>query len=682
MQLTPTSEPVRYNDAEYNGSPAGKERRKKYRHDNSKWQTDAVYLSKKIVAVDGEGLNLPDGSHSYVMLAISDQKPLIDADGLDTKRIFDYLFNHLSEFDMNVIYGGSYDSNMFMKGTPRNLLEELYRATAVSNPVVIHKYKVKWVRGKEFTLAKHVRGKLRTIRIWDVIPFFQCPFIAACDQYLEQYEGREELVREKAKRGNFRVQDLAGISHYNQLELRLLVALVTELRSRLNRVGLRPRRWDGPGAIATALFQREGIKECQDKHVPEMAARAARFAYAGGRFEMVKYGSVKGKVYEYDINSAYPTALTHVPNLAHGEWVHYSGDMGDVPFAMYRVQFTGSDATIPAPVFVRGSNGNVSYPLEAESWIWSPEMSALRDYCDRVPGTQYRVLEAWGFKEEHGIPRPFAFVNKLYAQRQNLKAQNDGAHVGVKLGLNSMYGKLCQQVGWLPATKDHEAKVPPYHQMEWAGYTTSYCRAMILRAIMSNPEAIIAIETDAVFSSEPLDLPVGPGLGAWELTEFDSMTYVQSGHYYATTAAGKEIAKCRGVDRGEVTRERIERALQQPEDSRYLTAPLTRFYGIGVALMRGLEDYWCKWITEDKTLSLFPTGKRVHGECDRCVDDGAIWDDALRPNVWHTTFCPISAAPGEQYAVSHEFPVEWINPDPNMEEYRKLRGQEADYLVE
>ncbi len=52
-----------FSQSDYNASPEGKARRKKYRHDKGKWVTDAKYLSKKFVGVDGEGYDLPDGTH-------------------------------------------------------------------------------------------------------------------------------------------------------------------------------------------------------------------------------------------------------------------------------------------------------------------------------------------------------------------------------------------------------------------------------------------------------------------------------------------------------------------------------------------------------------------------------------------------------------------------------------------
>jgi hypothetical protein len=650
-----------FDKSEWNKSDEAKQSRRKYRHDKSKWTSNVKYLSKPITAIDGEGINNDDGTHSYIMLAISNVRPLIANHALATGTILEYLHNNLSPDHINVIYGGSYDFNCWIADLDEEQVRKLYNSTYVSEGLYYEGFTLRWIKGKNFSISRD--GK--TVVINDVISFYQTAFIQACDSYLGSYKGRGELVREKAKRGTFSYNEVAAISHYNQLELDLLVAIATELRNRLNKVNLRPRRWDGPGAIAASLFLREHVREHMAEG-PDAVETAARYAYAGGHFELVKYGYVKGPAYEYDLNSAYPAALRQVPSLAGGTWNHYqSGKREAVPYGLYRVRYTGSNPAIPAPIFCRAKNGTVSYPLNTVTWVWSPEYEALQEYCAAIPGAKYVLLECWEFTPANDH-KPFGFINKLYDERRKLKAAGDGAHVAIKLALNSMYGKLAQQTGWVPAANGRSQKIPRYHELKWAGFATSWCRAQVMRAAISNPSAIIAFETDAVFSSEPLDVRTGDSLGDWEVTIFESLTYVQSGHYYATTVGGKEVVKCRGIDRGFISRETVENRLTLPENQRTLKAQLTRFYGAGIALARGLDEYWRKWRTEPKMLQLMPSGKRIHGGCD-CDPD------RLEPNRWHATYCPITGG------LSHEFPIAWINPDPDMSELAELRETEKEF---
>lgn len=618
---------------------------------------EAAYLRRRFVMVDGEGLNVRSGkrkgAHDYVLLAVSGREPILARLGIPTMRCFDYLWHNLSPADNNVIYGGSYDFNCWVRDFPIEVLRTLYDGRRVR----YGHYTVKWLKGKSFT----IRREGKSVTIYDVVSFFQCPFLQACDEYLGEYEGREIIAREKANRGNFTWRQISTIGKYNNLELDLGERLCNELRLRLNKVGLRPRRWIGPGAIAAALFEREGVRAHMSREIPSDVAEAARYAFAGGRFEDIKYGISRDSAFEYDLNSAYPKALSLVPSLAGGVWKH-KGPGAKIEkfgtFALYRVRWEHTNpemSTIPGPLFVRAPNGTICYPMSGENWVWQPEAENLPEYSE-ITGLKYRILESWQL-----IPatnhKPFGFAPALYERRKALKAASDGAHVGIKLGLNSMFGKTCQQIGWNKIRNE----APTYHQLEWAGYVTSYCRAAVLKAAMQDLGSVIAFETDALFTTHPLDIPVSDRLGEWERTEFAYLTYVQSGLYFGTAWNEKKrrwvpVAKSRGADRGLVTREKVETAMRAGEN---LKVSLTRFMGAGIALARGI-GIWRRWLEEEKVLHLSPLGKRAPLSQD------------LVPG-WNLTYCPVKGG------MSSPFPIEWINPDPKMTELAELREAEVQY---
>lgn len=644
--------------------------KREYRSRNSKWTTDAKYLSRPFVVWDGEGITLKSGVHIYVMLAVRDGGSdlgdyLYAPQGIGTVQTFEFVLKNAKRFagGINVIYGGGYDFNMWLRDVPRDDLVKLYKTGALD----WQGFRIMWRRGKSFYVA-HIgaNGKAADgVTIYDCAPFFQVPFVAACDSYLgENFYRRDVVVKNKALRSSFTVADIPDVREYNDIELINLIRLMGELRQRLNKCGLRPQRWDGPGAVAAALLKREHVKNAQTV-CPDGPAEAARYAYAGGRFEVLKFGHVKAPAWEYDINSAYPTALRHVPDLTIGEWRYVEGDPGAHPFAIYHVEYKGNDPTIPGPLFRRDPNGTICYPLRLTGWYWAPEMGSTREYCKRGHGT-YKVLGAWVY--DYPVhDKPFAFIDRLYRMRQVFKKNGDGAHVGIKLGLNSLYGKLAQQVG--AKMERGQWRIPPYHQLEWAGYVTSYCRARVLTACMDNLPNVIAFETDAVFVNAELDVPISGNLGDFETVAFDSLTYVQSGMYYGESN-GKEVNKTRGIDRGSMTRKDMVRAMSRAKaNDRYVNAKLTRFVGIGIALAQSF-DRWRRWETVSKRVSAEPSGKRIHLGC-ACMTGGGR---GIALNVWHTTQCPMLAS-----AHSCEFPIAWINPDPNMSELEEMRDNRLDW---
>lgn len=608
---------------------------------------DVHWLAREFVGWDGEGVTR-EGRHDYVLLANSDGARLSITDGhLSTIAILEFLLTRTRKDTINVIYGASYDWNCWLADLTEKELRYLYDNQAI----YWRGYIIKWRRGKSFWIGYEGRSAL----FYDVVSFFQTPFVKACDSYLgDEFIDRDLIVENKRLRSTFRAADLKEISRYNDAELVNIVRLMIELRTRLHGAGLKPSRWDGPGAIAVALMRRENVK----RHMmptPEPVGSAVRHAYFGGRFEVVRFGHYEGRAYEYDINSAYPFALAQLPSLAGGVW-HIGLGHYAKPFAIYNYIYKAAPGSesLPHPFPRRMKDGSVVFGAYVQGWAWTPEYETALEYVRLYGGELHTIKTRWF--EPFTDAKPFGFIPELFEQRRALKAAGDGAHVGIKLGLNSLYGKLAQQVGW-KIDRDGNIRIPPYHQLDWAGYVTATCRSMVLRASLQHLDKIIAWETDAMFSTVPLPVAVGSGLGEWEGTEFRNITYLQSGMYFATTSDGVEVVKTRGIDKGTLSRGEVLEAMRRGDT--HISAQMTRFIGIGAALQSRF-DHWRKWETTNKNVSLAVEGKRIHVGCDQCETSGIIG--------LHSTI--VYPAPGFK---SLEYPVGWINPDPNMRELDDLR---------
>ena len=641
---------------------------------NGKRRRRVNYDTRPIMAWDGEGVTIGE-RHYYTLLAcLAEDDGVLhsirDDSGIGWAAWSDFLMDMHERYPdhLHVIYGGNYDFNMMIHSLPLSTAEQLYK----HGHARFDDYVLRWRPSKNFGI-RHNSDK-RSLTIHDVVSFFQRPFVQACDEYLgTDWEGRDRIIENKARRGTFTIEDNTDVDEYNAAELRNLVRLVRELRQRMASVDLRPIRFDGPGSVAGELMRREGTKQAMAV-LPDEPARAARFAYAGGRFEPPKFGWF-GPAHEYDIQSAYPSAMRKVPNLARGVWVHHNADdvLALSDFSLVHLRTHAFNENIPGPMFCRHHDGTVSYPTSCENWVWGPEYGAIYEWADAGHGT-VEVLESWEFVETNYDDKPFAFINNIYRQRQELKAAGNGAQIALKLAINSLYGKTAQQLGaWFDG---HNWHVPSYHQIEWAGYTTASCRAAILRAAIPVMDHIIAFETDALFSDIPLEhLPVSDQLGDFEHVAFDELIYVQSGVYATRNARtwkpstdtwkldheGWSI-KSRGIDRGFLTVDMLENGLTNNES---IPAPLTRFVMIGSALRNGI-DQWCTWNTLTKHLHPGPAGKRIHDDINCPTCKGHTGPGFARGP--HLTVCPLM---GDN--VSIEYPIAWINPNPGMrlEEFRR-----------
>lgn len=678
--------------ARYNRSVKGRARSSR-QDAQKKERRSEEYLTVPFVAWDGEGVTSPDGNHLYIMLVVSDGGETFNlscSKGIPTARALEFIIAHDKYFRnkhgkiINVIYGGGYDTNMILKDLSHehmsSVLDQKYAWVESSG----NAYRVGWRPGKQLEIKRYHSSEgagnvSQNVTIYDVVSFFQCTFVKACDGYLgDEFPDRELIVSNKALRSQFSLSDVPEMLRYCTAELKALMMLMTELRSRLDRVGLRVQRWIGPGAVAASLMREKKIKECRQECPSEVAA-AARYAYAGGRFELIKFGIFQKPVRQYDINSAYPAALKDVPDLTDGKW-EWSDAFVPGSYGLWHTRWDVERDDLPSPLWMRVHTGQIFFTTFGHNWFWTPEIETAYEYLDRWPGT-VDVEGGWVFVPRPGARKPFDFIPEYYERRRELKAAGDGAQAGIKLALNSLYGKLAQQVGW-NLTPDGTVRIPTYHQLEWAGYATSYCRANVLRACLDNLPGVVSFETDAVFTFSPLPISLSPALGDFSETVYDGMTVWQSGKYFVDELDGSVSIKARGVDKDTLSREAVEAALSDhgiPEiDPKMtggprnrlirervaaiharavVTASQTRFIGARLARARNWEG-WCRWVTAPvQTSPRTLDGKRMHIECtERCEGEG-LWG----VNRIHAT-SPSFAFTDH----SVEFPVEWINPNPEL----------------
>jgi hypothetical protein len=82
-----------------------------------------------------------------------------------------------------------------------------------------------------------------------------------------------------------------------------------------------------------------------------------------------------------------------------------------------------------------------------------------------------------------------------------------------------------------------------------AGLITAITRARIIEAVGQDPEAVMMVATDAVFSTSPLTLDLGKGLGQWEEKLWPDLFIAQPGVYFSPEKlqAGAETEAFDGV---------------------------------------------------------------------------------------------------------------------------------------
>lgn len=594
------------------------------------------YDTRHFIGWDGEGVTVK-GRHRYVLLAHSEGGHLINRRGLLAEQCFDLMLKTSRDYPkaIHVIFAGSYDANMMLKG----LLKRPHCRILASRGTV----NVKGPTGRHWRITYHPRhtftvsetlwnggtskvDKLGTVTIWDVIGSFQSSFVEACKQRLnpEDLAELEFVERMKKERGSFTLEDIPEMLEYCQTELRLLVKLQHTDADDAEAAGIYPmRRWDGAGAKASVLMA--GAKlDLYRQPTPADIALPARYAYAGGRIELPRFGDYEGPAFSIDRRSAYPFAQTLLPCLKHGRWYPVKRYNPDAVFAMWHVAYYSETAKDLHPFFWRAPDGRITYPPVTEGWYWAPEVSAaLAHVPERVT-----ISEGWIWRPtcQH---RPFDYVGRGFHNRNLLDKQRKGRGQPLKLALNAGYGKMAQQIG---AGKD--GKPPKWHQLEWAGWTTSHTRAWAFDTSYPLRNTLIGIATDGLtFTGQMPDYLepfIGPDLGDLELSEHDAGLWVQSGIYWLREGGVWKVPKVRGVAKEDpktglpvLRPEPFREAIQAGRFSAAVTVPVERFRGLVTSsISQDRFRDWGEWIIEDRAIACSPAGKRIHLSDDCAVCRG------------------------------------------------------------
>jgi len=629
----------------------------------TKPEVRSKWVAQKFVAWDGEGYDTGDTHHyNYLSACWLDgmelcQRSLWAEEGkrLSSREILGFILDVSREVGPEATHVGFsmvYDFTHWLHDfEPKEVQIALHNTRKFWG---WHRdFGVKLGLRKFFTVMHKTRTKKRSMTIWDVYGFFQSSFVRALETWLPDFAYLDDLRYGKAGRGDFAQWSRVDIEDYNRKELFGLLLLMGELRRAIEAMGVTLTRWDGAGALATAAFRRYMPKGWfQAAALPPEVEETALYGYFGGRIEMFRFGTYHGKIYHADINSAYPAALVDIPDLTRGTWHEREAvDLNTLP-TMSLVQVSWDlRPCVAGPLPLRAANGTITFPLTGGGWYWLPEVQALQHALDNghIRG-KVTYDRAWVFEPEDPQARPFAWVQEQYNHRQKLieeHGKQGGLQKTIKLMLNSLYGKTAQRLGYQPrkeavTLKDGSlllienefARRPPFYNVAIAGYITSHCRAKIYRAIAPLQDHVIAVMTDGVYATAPLDVPTADKkvLGLWEKAEYegefvqvqDGVYYLFDGHQWHEASRGFVFAGKPSVPtarRSELIAQRVEQikaAWRRGEDAVYF--PMQRLVSVKSALVGGR---W--WEQRGRFVAVETNGHRGRRLAIACQTKKRVW---------------------------------------------------------
>jgi hypothetical protein len=509
----------------------------------------------------------------------------LERGGLESEQCFRFLLEQPKRHIL-VCFGLGYDVNNWLRDLPRDALERLW----AENNCYWKDYRLEWIPGCWFKV-QHIGGL--TVTVNEVFRFFQTSFVKSLEAW--KIEAPDVIARMKLQRGSFKRQEFAEVKHYCLQECQLLTDLMEQLRAVCKEVGVVPRKWIGAGALANALLNKQqmGTYHAHDLDIASqtVAEGAILGAYYAGRIELIHQG-VHSNIQTVDIRSAYPSATMALPSLAGAKLVHRKrftrGTHG-----IFRVRWDcKSDSTLLSPFPVRQKQ-SIYWPSSGEGWYHGVEVEAALD-C----GYPVEVLEGWVLK--HSGEQPFRWVESIYRERARLKNEGRAAEKVLKLGLNSIYGKLAQGQGFKGA--------PQWQSYFWAGYITAATRAKVLRAATAS-KGIVMVSTDGIFCKQP-GVRASNKLGGWEFGKVQELFAAQAGVYQGINP-DQEILKSRGFFAAEVDYDALREGWEIEGSNYIYHYESTRFMGLGISLMRKDFSVWRTWRTDRRALSLAPERKEI-----------------------------------------------------------------------
>lgn len=522
-----------------------------------------IITFRPFVGVDGEGGGRDRKGRQHYWLLRMGGRQLFTGRPLRTIECLSFICAAPANA-IYVAFGFTYDATMILRDMPPERVKLLFQndrayiageATEPWEYVAFREFDVALRPGQYMRVRRlypepgttppyrPIPGSARTI--YETQRNFQRSFVTALTNFDVGTRGERRRMRAMKKKRSGFGKPTRAIRAYNAREVELLAVLMEKFRQVCLDApdgGIKPLTWNGPGRLAAALLQKHDTPRLLSQtnsnkypiiNPPNGLMAFAESAYYGGRFEVSAIGAIPGPIFEYDIRSAYPAAMMKLPCLRHGKWKHRGygerPDRGSLYIAT--VQFKHRDTTQrPAHLCalpVRSKDGRLSWPIHGKGTYWSIEIETGKKLnCEIVTW-----LESWEYLPGCDC-QTFDWIEPLFEYRKRLGSSVAG--YPLKLAINSLYGKLAQRQGG----------GGPYTNHLWAGLVTAYTRSQLIDAAAQNPNAVVMLATDALYSREPLKLDVGVRLGQWEAAKHETGIFiVQPGLWW--TPDGK--LKTRGV---------------------------------------------------------------------------------------------------------------------------------------
>jgi len=452
------------------------------------------------------------------------------------EEVLSFLTKHKYRYTYNFFFNIKYDVGAIMRWLGEEQFIEFVKTNQLIYETNNRLYRISYIPGKLYSIKYKTKNgkKIDTVNYYDLMNYYE----GSLDKNAKQYLNKSKLNIINTSRLNvdkeYWHRVCNAIKKYLRRDCEITKLLGEKLQSDMfNVLGIHPKKYISKANIAENWLYTVG-------HIPTInkiwktkpdVIRYTYRGYYGGRFECLKKGHYEGTIYDYDINSAYPTTMRNLLNINEGEWIRVeqpnTPDMG-----IYKCEVKIPKCYL-APMGIK-INQQLLYAQNYTSifYLNEEEIKIYNPYCN------IKVIDGYEFYAKKKVYPFMEPIDKLF----ELKAQNKkyGKHsmeyLIPKILLNSLYGKTVQ----INKNNNTIGKMfnPIYGQR-----ITADTRMKIFLAAIQAGNKLVTIETDGIKTTKPINVNIGNKKGQWELNLLGELYIVGNGLFEAPG----EIIKKRGI---------------------------------------------------------------------------------------------------------------------------------------
>ena len=452
-----------------------------------------------------------------------------------------------------VAYKLSYDMGSLLQWLPKKQLRELWE----NGVVEYRRYKIKVIANKFMRITYN---KKDSITFYDMLNFYAHSGengASSLDAVAKRYIQNAKIhIGTKSFTHRYVAKNWDEIAKYCIHDARLVEELAHIIISMFEEFGVYPRALYSTAYITFQYFYKHTdyvtVQRFWKDH--KKLLNYAMYSYNGGKFEVTRKGC--DYYYEYDIVSAYPHSIANLIDISHARVIYSKKYIKD---ATYGFMLCVIDLRVKcySPIAVKWGAVNI-FPVGKFTKVITKQEY---DYLISI-GEKVKMLDGVFLCCDTDKKPYYNEVMRLFEYKKRYKAKGDymRCHT-VKIFLNSLYGKFVQMI-----KKHGKIETSTCWNPIYGAIITANTRIAVSRMQQEHP-SVVAVHTDSIISTKPLDIPLGKNLGDWSLECEGKGVVLGCGIYQIGN-----ITKARGFH--------LKKSLLESIDHRSSTLPLLERHAI------------------------------------------------------------------------------------------------------